>query len=552
MRLSPLALDAALAAALATAVTLPGAAFAQQAPALSEPVLRGHLAFLADDLFEGRGTGQRGGELAVRYLETQAAIIGLKPAYPSAAGGGYRQKVDIRGTRLLPGSVVRFQAGGKPFQPEIGKEIVFGTASGRAGVTFDAPLMFVGYGVSAPEEQWDDYKDADVKGKILVMMVNDPQPTSEEPDRFAGKAYTWYGRWLYKFEEAVRKGAAGVLLIHTLPSSSYPWSVPANGFSHERFHLAGSGNQLEGWLHEDTARALFAAAGFELDALRAQAERRDFRPVDLKIATHVEVKSAIRQVEQFNVVGLVPGTDPKLKEQAVVYSSHWDHMGMDEGPAAGKQDRIYNGAIDNASGTAALLAMAAEAVKKPARRTQVFLWPAAEEQGLLGSAAYVNNPVVPLAKTAADLNLDSLNFVGKTKDIGVPGAERSTLYETAAGVAKAMGLKLAPTIPDLSGAYFRADHFNFAKAGVPAFNVGSAVFSGDGHFEFAHQHGASSEKMVGFKKDYHQVTDEYRADWDLSGMVQQAQFTLNLGYAVANAPAMPAWKKGVSFGSVKR
>jgi Zn-dependent M28 family amino/carboxypeptidase len=227
------------------------------------------------------------------------------------------------------------------------------------------------------------------------------------------------------------------------------------------------------------------------------------------------------------------------------------------GPSTGtgapdRKDRIYNGAIDNASGTAALLAMAAEAVKKPARRTQVFLWPAAEEQGLLGSAAYVKNPVVPLSKTAADLNLDSLNFVGRTRDIGVPGAERSTLYDTAAKVAKAMGLKLAPTIPDLSGAYFRADHFNFAKAGVPAFNVGSAVFSGDGHFEFAHEHGASSQKMVGFKKDYHQVTDEYRADWDLSGMVQQAQFTLNLGYAVANAPAMPTWKKGDAFGSVKR
>ena len=538
MRLSTLAFAAAL--------TASGAVCAQ-APAISEPVLRGHLAFLADDLFEGRGTGQRGGDLAVRYLETQAAIIGLKPL----ADGGYRQKVEIEGTRLLPGSAVSFVAGGKRFKPEIGKGIVFGTASGRTRLAFDAPLLFVGYGVSAPDEKWDDYKGVDVKGKILVMMVNDPQPTSEEPNRFAGKAYTWYGRWLYKFEEAVRKGAAGALLIHTLPSSSYPWSVPANGFSHERFHLAGPGNPVEGWLHEDTARELLLAAGFNLDTLRAQAERRDFRPVDLKIATHVEINSSIRQVEQFNVIGLVPGTDPKLKEQAVVYSSHWDHMGIDEGGDV-KKDRIYNGAIDNASGTAALLAMAAQAVKKPTRRTQVFLWPAAEEQGLLGSAAYVKNPVVPLAKTAADLNLDSLNFVGKTKDIGVPGAERSTLYATAATVAKGMGLKLAPTIPDLSGAYFRADHFNFAKAGVPAFNVGSAVFSGDGHFEFAHDHGASSQKMVGFKKDYHQVSDEYRADWDLSGMVQQAQFTLNLGYAVANAPAMPAWKKGDAFGSVKR
>ncbi len=538
-----------LAAGVAVLVSAAPAALAQQAPTLTEPALRAHLSFLADDLFEGRGTGQRGGDLAVRYLETQAAIIGLKPL----PNGGYRQPVRFQGTKLLPDSGVTFQAGGKRFAPAIGKGIVFGTGSGQASVSFDAPLVFVGYGVKADEEKWDDYKGLDAKGKILVMMVNDPQPTAEEPNRFAGKAYTYYGRWLYKFEEAVRRGAAGVLLIHTTESASYPFSVPANGFSHERFHLKAGGNPVEGWLAEDTARELFAASGFNLDELRAQAERRDFKPVDLKIATHVEVRSTVRKVEQFNVVGVVPGTDPKLKDQAVVYSAHWDHMGIDEGTAREeKRDHIYNGAIDNASGTAALLAMAAEAVKKPAKRTQVFLWPAAEEQGLLGSAAYVADPVIPLAKTAADLNLDSMNFVGRTKDIGVAGAERSSLYETSAQVAKKMGLKLAPMIPDLSGAYFRADHFNFAKAGVPAFNVGSAVFSGDGHFEFEKGQDAASAKMVGFKKDYHQVTDEYHADWDLSGMVQQAQFTLNLGYAVANAPTLPTWKKGESFGNVKR
>jgi Zn-dependent M28 family amino/carboxypeptidase len=538
MRLRPLAACAAF--------SLSCSALAQEAPAVSEAALRAHLSFLADDLLEGRGTGQRGGALAVRYLETQAAAVGLKPM-PS---GGYRQKVAIEGTRLLPGSAVNFDAGGKRLNPKLGEGIVFGTGSGQTGLSFDAPLVFVGYGVSAPEEKWDDYKGVDVKGKILVMMVNDPQPTSEEPNRFAGKAYTWYGRWLYKFEEAVRRGAAGALLIHTTPSASYAWSVPANSFSHERFHLAGAGNRIEGWLQEDTARELFAAGGFDLDKLRAQAERRDFTPVDLKTAAHVELKSAIRQVEDFNVVGIVPGTDPKLKEQAVVYSAHWDHLGIDQNIPEGR-DRIFNGAVDNATGSAALLAMAAEAVRKPARRTQVFLWPAAEEQGLLGSAAYVANPVVPLARTAADLNLDSLNFVGRTKDIGVPGAERSSLYGTAAAVAKKMGLTLAPTIPDLSGAYFRADHFNFAKAGVPAFNVGSAVFSGDGHFEFEHDHARASATMVGFKGDYHQVTDEYHANWDLSGMTQQAQFTLNLGYAVANAPAMPTWKQGDAFGRVK-
>ena len=538
-----------LAAGVAAFCSIASTAHAQ-GPAVSEPALRAHLSFLADDLMEGRGTGQRGGELAVRYLETQAAIAGLQPL----KDGGYRQPVRFRGTKLLVAdSSVTFDAGGKRITPVPGKGIVFGTGSGKSSLSFDAPLLFVGYGAAAPEENWDDYKGQDVKGKILVMMVNDPQPTAEEPNRFAGKAYTYYGRWLYKFEEAVRRGAAGVLLIHTTPSASYGWTVPANGFSHERFHLKPNGNPIEGWLHEDTARELFAAAGQDLDKLRAQAERRDFQPVDLKIGAHVELRSTIRAVEQFNVVGVVPGTDPKLKEQAVVYSAHWDHMGIDEGVAkVDKRDHIYNGAVDNASGSAALLAMAAAAVKQPAKRTQVFLWPAAEEQGLLGSAAYVADPVIPLAKTAADLNLDSMNFVGITRDIGVAGAERSSLYETSAHVAKKMGLKLAPTIPDLSGAYFRADHFNFAKAGVPAFNVGSAVFSGDGHFEFAHDHDAASAQMKGFKKDYHQVTDEYHADWNLAGMTQQAQFTLNLGYAVANAAKMPTWKKGEAFGSVKR
>jgi len=540
MRLSVFALAAGLALQ----------AHAQQ-PVVAEAPLRAHLSFLADDLFEGRGTGQRGGDLAVRYLETQAAVIGLKPL----ADGTYRQAVKIEGSKLLPGSFVRFDtADGKRITPANATEIVFGTQGGKENIVVDAPLVFVGYGARAPEENnWDDYKGVDMKGKILVMMVNDPQPTAEEPNRFAGKAYTYYGRWLYKYEEAVRQGAAGALLIHTTPSASYGWSVPATSFSHERFHLAGSGNPVEGWLQEEVARKLFAAGGFDLDALRAQAERRDFRPVDLKIKVHAEVKSAIRQIEQFNVAGIIPGTDPKLKQQAVVYSAHWDHLGMDDGARRNEQtDHIWNGAIDNASGAAALLAMAAEAVKHPARRTQVFLWPAAEEQGLLGSAAYVANPAWPLAQTTADLNLDSMNFVGKTRDIGVAGAERSSLYEAAGGVAKQMGLTLAPAIPDLSGAFFRADHFNFAKAGVPAFNVGSAVFSGDGYFDFVKDQDKSRQRLVAFKQDYHQPSDEYHADWDLSGMVQQAQFTLNLGYAVANAPTMQTWKAGDAFGKVKR
>jgi Zn-dependent M28 family amino/carboxypeptidase len=411
-------------------------------------------------------------------------------------------------------------------------------------------VVFAGYGIRAPDEQWDDYQGSDVKGKLLIMMVNDPRPTAAEPDRFGGKSLTYYGRWMYKYKEALRQGAAGVLLIHTTESASYPWSVAANGFGREQFHLAGAGNALQGWLHEDMARALFAAAGKDLDALRAQAEVRGFRPVDLGVAAHAAVHSAIRPVEQFNVAGIVPGTDAKLKDQAVIYSAHWDHFGT--GEADGKPDHIWNGAIDNASGSAALLAMAQAAVRHPARRTQIFLWTCAEEQGLIGSLGYVRNPLWPLAKTAADLNLDSMNFVGATRDIGVAGSERSSLHATAAQVAKSMGLRLAPATPDLGGSYFRADHFNFAKAGVPAFNVGSAVFSGDGSFEFAQDPAGSSARMAGFTKHYHQVSDEYNPAWDLSGMVQQAQFALNLGYAVANGAAMPTWNRNDPLARVKR
>ncbi|MCS0587669.1 M28 family peptidase [Massilia norwichensis] len=546
----PLPHAALLGSALLATAFAAGAA-PSSPPAVQEAPLRAHLAFLADDLLEGRGTGQRGGELTVRYLETQAAAIGLKPA----AGNSYRQKVALVGQKTQVGaSSLRFEAGGKTIEAAFGTGAVYGNGNGQPDTRLDAPIVFVGYGIASAEDGWNDFQGVAVKGKLLVAMVNDPQPTAAEPNRFGGKSLTWYGRWTYKFEEAQRQGAAGILLIHTTASSSYPWSVPANSFSHEQFHLAGPGNALQGWISEDMARTLFSAAGQDLDTLRARAEVKGFRPVELKASVHAQLKSTVRQVTEYNVAGIVPGTDPKLREEAVIYSAHWDHLGIDEpsGPTSGKPDHIWNGAIDNGSGTAALLAMAQAAVAHPARRTQIFLWPCAEEQGLLGALAYTRAPLWPLAKTAADLNLDSMNFVGPTRDIGVPGAERSSLIDTSREVAKQMGLALAPSVPDLGGAYFRADHFMFAKAGVPAFNVGSAVFSGDGSFAFAHDAAASNQRMHDFTKDYHQVSDQYDPAWDLSGMVQQAQFTLNLGYAVANAPAMPRWRAGEAWGKVKR
>ncbi|GAB3443466.1 M28 family metallopeptidase [Massilia solisilvae] len=508
-------------------------------PVVHEAPLRAHLAFLASDALEGRGTGQRGGELTVNYLEAQAMAIGLQPAN----GSSYRQPVKIAGVKSAPAqSNVSIVAGGQALPLTFGTDWVWAPGDTQPVHQMDHELVFAGYGITAPEEGWDDFKGLDCSNKVLVVMVNDPQPTDAEPNRFNGKGLTYYGRWTYKFEEAARHKCAGVLLIHTTASASYGWSVVQNSWMTERFQLAEGEMEpgMEGWMTEDTARKLFAASGFDLDKLRAQAEDKSFKPVPLGARVKGETRAEVRKLNEYNVAGIVPGTDPKLKSEVVIYSAHWDHMGK-YGDA---KDNIWNGAVDNASGTAGLLAMAQEAVRTPAKRSQMFLWVAAEEQGLLGSAAYAANPLWPAAKTAANLNLDSLNFVGTTKDIGVQGSERTDLGAMAAATAKAMGLVPAPAKPDLSGGYFRSDHFSFAKAGIPAFSVGG------GH-AWVKDVEANNAKAKAYAARYHQVTDEYDPSWDLSGMVQQAQFTLNLGQAVANAPKMPAWKAGDPFGKAR-
>jgi Zn-dependent M28 family amino/carboxypeptidase len=403
--------------------------------------------------------------------------------------------------------------------------------------------VFVGYGITAAEEGWDDYKGQEVKGKVIVMMVNDPLPTAQAPDRFGGKALTYYGRWTYKFEEAKRKGAIGALLIHTDASASYGYSVVQNSWDGvERFQLAQGtpGTELQGWLTNDAALALFKACGLDLDQLRAGAERKDFQPVALKARLVGDMKAEVRKVDQYNVAGVVPGSDPKLKDEVVIYTAHWDHLGK-QGSSG---DTIYNGAVDNASGSAALLAMAQEAVKAPARRSQMFLWVAAEEQGLLGSAAYAEAPLWPLDKTAANLNLDSLNWIGTTRDIGTAGSERTDLGKMAEATARNMKMVIAKERPDLAGGYFRSDHFSFAKAGVPAFSI----TSGSDHLGDK----AKAEQMrAAYRKSYHQVSDEYDPNWSMAGMAQMAQFTLNLGRMVADAPQMPAWKAGDPFGKAR-
>jgi Zn-dependent M28 family amino/carboxypeptidase len=509
------------------------------APIVHEAPLRAHLAFLASDVLEGRGTGQRGGELAVTYLENQALAIGLQPAN----GNSFRQPVKIAGVKSSPEqSNVALVAGGHSLPLTFGQDWVWAPGDTQPTHAMDHELVFAGYGITAPEEGWDDYKGIDCRDKVLVMLVNDPQPTEAEPNRFNGKGLTYYGRWTYKFEEGARHKCAGVLLIHTDASASYGWSVVKNSWMTERFQLAEAelGTGMQGWITDDTAKKLFAASGFDLDKLRAAAEDKSFKPVPLGARVKGETRAVVRKLNEYNVAGIVPGTDPKLKDEVVIYSAHWDHMGM-YGDA---KDNIWNGAVDNASGTAGLLAMAQEAVRTPAKRSQMFLWVAAEEQGLLGSAAYAANPLWPAAKTAANLNLDSLNFVGAAKDIGVQGSERTELGALAAATAKAMGLSPAPARPDLSGGYFRSDHFSFAKAGIPAFSVGG------GH-AWVKDVEANNAKSKAYAARYHQVTDEYDPSWDLAGMVQQAQFTLNLGQAIANAPKMPAWKAGDPFAKAR-
>ncbi len=501
------------------------------APRVREASLRAHLAFLADDLLEGRGTGQRGGALTVRYLETELRVLGLAPA----VGDGYLQRAEVTGVKLAPAaSALAFRGPGGEFPAVLVEDAVVATGQARPEVAVEAPVVFAGYGISAPGERWDDFKGVDVAGKLLLLLVNEPPPTAEEPHRFDGPSLTEYGRWTWKYEEAARRGAAGVLLVHTTAEASYGWGVVTTGFGGERFQLADGprGAPLEGWVTEAFARRLVALGGQDLDALRARAQRRDFRPVPLGVTAAAHLASAVRTFPQENVAGLVRGTDPRLAAEAVVYSAHWDHFGVADG-------KLFNGAVDNASGCAALLAMAQAAVASPARRSQLFLFTFGEEQGLLGASAWVRQPPWPLARTVADLNLESLNFVGPSRDIEFLGGERSTLLETGRAVAVRSGLVLRPAEPDPAGLYFRSDHFPFARAGVPALSPG---FSLAGQRDYLVDPVGSRAKAAAFLGRYHTEQDDYDPAWDLGGMVQQAQFVLDLGRAVADAPGRPAWK----------
>ncbi|HJW71549.1 MAG TPA: M28 family peptidase [Geothrix sp.] len=491
-------------------------ALTAQEPKVEEGALRAHLAFLADDVLEGRGTGQRGGELAVRYLETQLQAMGLEPAN----GGSYRQIVRLSGVRLDPaGSTLAFETPKGASLPVPGTDLVMGVAGSEPELAVDAPLVFVGHGVAAPDGSRDDYKGMDVRGKILIALVGDRKGGAPMP--LCCQAENYQGRWTYKFEEARRRGAAGILLVHTDASAGYGWTVVRNGWVGERFQQVGSGQAraLQGWITEAFATRLLASAGLDFRVLAATADALDFRPVPLPVRAKGQLRSSVRSLQQWNVAGLVPGTDPGLRQELVIYAAHCDHFGQ------GPDGAIYAGAVDNASGCAAVLALAKSLIAKPLPRTVMVLFPCGEEQGLLGSSAYVAAPLWPLARTRLVINLESLNVVGPTRDIGLLGSGDGPTRGLCARAARATGLVITPPKPDPAGLCFRSDHFPFMKAGVPALSPG---FSLDGGWDYLGDKAAAQAKAAAFMNRYHRPADRYDPAWNLEGLMQQVRFALEL------------------------
>ncbi len=513
---------------------------------ITQEVLRAHVKFLASDLLEGRGPASRGDRLAQEYVATQFEAMGLTPAAP---GGGWFQKVPLVAiTPNLPRTMT-FVNEEKRLELKVRDEFMaFSGVQKPEAKIEDAEIVFVGYGIVAPEYKWDDYKDVDVRGKVLLMMNNDPE---NDPNLFAGKTRLWYGRWDYKYEIAAKKGALGAIIIHTTPSAGYPWQVVQTSWSGELFELPEEGGprvQIKGWATEDSCRKIAALGGQDLDRLRAAAEKRDFRPVQLGVRLSFAITNAIRKTESGNVLAKLPGSDPNLSKEVVIYTAHHDHFGIKKGARPG-DDEIYNGARDNASGVASLLAIAsafADLPKAP-RRTILFASVTAEEQGLLGSLYLSLHPPVPPGDFAADINIDSVNIWGKTKDLSMIGLGKSSLDETVRELLKLQGRVVKPDLFPDRGHFYRSDQFSFAKIGVPA-----AYFNSGTDF-VGRPAGWGAEQIEKYEKtDYHQPSDEYRDSWDLSGAVEDAQLCFLLGVRVANADAMPRWNSGDEFETVRK
>jgi Zn-dependent M28 family amino/carboxypeptidase len=512
--------------------------------------LKAHDRFLASDLLEGRGPGMRGDDLAMQYIAAQFESYGLQPG---GDNGTYYQRVPLLGITMDPEktSLSFTRQGATTIGPLKHLEQFVGTdQSQNASSMLSSDLVFVGHGDVAPEYRWDDYKGLDPRGKTLIMLVDDPPANAQEPDLFKGKTRTYYGRWTYKFEIATTKGADGVILIHTNDAAGYPWKVVSNSWGGETSYVRLKPGQpavhIAAWMTEALASELFRAAGYDLNALTQQAASRDFKPVALGYKLTGTIASRIRSFDTANVTAKLTGGDPKLRDEAILYTAHHDHLGIGTADASG--DTIYNGAIDNASGCAILLEMArvwSETQPAP-KRSIYFSAVAAEEQGLLGSAFLGQNPPIPAGRIALNLNFDAIPELGRVRDVVMNGVERTTFFPTAQHIATAMGITIAPDPEPEQGHYYRSDHFSLGKVGIPAFSV-------DAGHDVVGKGKEWGDKMAADyrEKRYHQPSDQFDPNWNWSEGVQMAQLGYWLGWEAANAAAMPNWKPGDEFRAVR-
>ena len=530
----------------ARAVTLTPAEKAAAAQ-ITPDLLRAHVRFLSDDLLEGRGPAGRGDRLAQVYIATQMEALGLQPAAP---GGGWLQPVEVVGiTSRVPETVTFKKRDGGSLDLKTHTDVIaVSSLETSAPKLEDAELVFVGYGIVAPEFGWDDYKGMDLKGKVLLMMNNDPE---DDPALFAGRTRLWYGRWDYKYDQAARHGAAGAIIIHTEPSAGYKFQVLQTSWTGEQFQLPSEGNPevtVKGWATEDASRKIAALGGHDLDALRAAAQKKDFRPVPLGVTWSIAVANEVTRKQTANVIGKLPGSDPARAAEAVLYTAHHDHLGMKDDAKAG-EDAIYNGALDNASGVGGMLAIAKAMAALPQRprRSVIFAAVAAEEQGLLGSKYLAAHPPVPAGRLAANINVDGMAIWGRTVDLTMIGLGKSDLDEWILGLAALQGRRVVPDqFPD-KGFFYRSDQFSLARIGVPAaYLEGGTEVRGK-------PAGWGKEQQQAFESaHYHQASDQLRPEWDFTGAVEDAQLIFHLGVKVANQAAMPAWRPGDEFEAARK
>jgi len=523
-------------------VRLPSAAFAAL-ETIDPEHIRWHVRYLSHDLLEGRGTGQRGGDIAAEYMATQFAEYGLKPA---GDNGSFLQKVPFVGITTLPDTQFSLAPKqGSALHLKALDEYVAFDQTQQAESNVDSEIVYVGYGIEAPEYNWDDYKGVDVRGKVLLMLVN--EPPSDDLKFFKGNALTYYGRWTYKYEEATRKGAVGVILVHKEDMASYPWDVVRNSNSGEKsfLKLEGPALKVASWIQLDVAKKLAVASGMDLDKMLAEARTREFRPVSMGAKLKAHMVSKVRNFESNNVLAILPGSNRKTKDEAVMFTAHYDHLGIRPDVQG---DNIYNGAADNATGCGILLelARAFSVAKDRPGRSVIFAAVTAEEQGLLGSEYLGKHPPIPAGKITLDLNYDDVPPIGAPEEVEVSGAERTTFYPWVQATAKEFRLAIRPDARPEAGHFYRSDHFSMARVGIPSFSINQGM-KFKGHDE---AWGFAQDKDY-VAKHYHQPSDEYHPEMNFVGDAAMARFGFALGWEAANAAKLVAWQKGDEFEAVR-